>query len=282
MIGKYALSAAALLQLANRANGQIYFGDLNDDVSSEDWASVAESANFTQTTTFTGRDVSGSYPGESQDDWSLHFAIKDDLEGANDKQLTAGTISLSGPDGAVEFDDSWELCVHVFNVKESSSGGFGSATDSCSGIVAPECVEDLLKDAISNYAEGCSAYKTTPSCLRDIQEDTDGSYLAINADNAEDYIGNGTTIFRRTYAEHDAEQDSPTVLLSAGAQAQAVVTIFGTTGDSEEEPYGQITCVLPDTAENDTVDPTAEDAAAGLTAFAGWAALTAAVAYQLL
>lgn len=179
MIAKYALSAAALLQLASQVNGQAYAGKGFDDVSDDEWASVAESANFTQSTTFKGRDVSSSYPSKEQNDWSLLFSIKDDLD-AGDEQLTAGTISISGPDGEVEFDDSWLLCVHVFNVTATSADGFGSLTNGCDGIVAPECVDDLRKNAIKNFGVGCPSYKTTPSCLRDVEQESRGAAISIN------------------------------------------------------------------------------------------------------
>lgn len=180
MIAKYALSAAALLQLASKANGQIVAGEGASDVSGDEWASVAESANYTQHATFPGRDVSSSFPGEEQE-WSLHFSIKDDLE-AGDEPVTAGTIALYGPEDEVEFSDDWRLCVHVFNVKESSFGGFASAEgdDGCEGLVAPECVDDLRKNAIKNFGAGCPDYKTTESCLRDVEENSRGSVVSVN------------------------------------------------------------------------------------------------------
>lgn len=178
MIAKYALSAAALLQLASKANGQVVAGDGSGDISGEEWATVASEANFTQHVTFEGYDVESSYPSSSQGDWSLHYSVKDLDSG--DELLTAGTISIYGPDDEVTFDDSWLLCVHVFEVKDTSAGGFGSATNGCEDVVAVECVDDLRKNAIKNFGEGCPSYKTTESCIRDIGDNVRGSVVAIN------------------------------------------------------------------------------------------------------
>jgi len=49
-----ALSSAALLALA-KADGPYLGGSGAEDVSSEAWASVAESANLTSSQSFTGR-----------------------------------------------------------------------------------------------------------------------------------------------------------------------------------------------------------------------------------
>lgn len=85
------------------------------------------------------------------------------------------------------------------------------------------------------------------------------------------------------YGTHPADEEEPSLLLEAAGMPQVVITIFGSSEkDSEDEAFGEVTCILPDTAENGTTDPT-EGAASGFAAaFAGWAALTGAVAYQLL
>lgn len=180
MIGKYALSAAALLQLATSVNGQIVVGEGATDVSGEDWATVGESANLTQTQTFEGRDVTASFPGEPQEGWELRLALKDNLE-SGDSSWTAGTISLAGPDGDVEVDDSWNLCVHVFPVKVSSGNGFNSDFEpTCEGLVAPECVEDLISRGVDRFESGCPRFDFSPSCLRDVSETEDSTAVSIN------------------------------------------------------------------------------------------------------
>jgi len=77
------------------------------------------------------------------------------------------------------------------------------------------------------------------------------------------------------------------VYLGAAAQPYAVVTVFGPSGDSDEDAFAEVTCILPDTVEDGSDHPAPEqleeeDAAPGLTKFAGWAALTGAVALQFL
>jgi hypothetical protein len=175
MIGKYAFTAAALLQLASKVNGQIVVGEHADSIS--EWSDIAENANMTAHVTFTGRDVSSEYPSEEQEDWQYHLSLK---TGYGDDSLVASTISLSGPDGEVEFDDSWQLCVYVLSVKDSSADGYGSVNGSCTGAVAPECLEDIHRYARENYAQGCPSFATEGSCLRDIEENVDAKSVTID------------------------------------------------------------------------------------------------------
>lgn len=169
-----ALSAAALLAVA-RAQDPIVQGEFAEDVSSDEWNSIAEDPNLTDSVSFSGKDVSSPYPGSNQNGWELSLAVKDDLEapeGAEGDALTASTISLSAPDGETEFDDSWRLCLHVFPVQTSSAGdGFGHEFDpDCNGLVATECVDDLRKQARNKFGAGCESWKITPSCLRDLND----------------------------------------------------------------------------------------------------------------
>lgn len=176
MIPTYALTAAALAAVTN---GQIVVGEGAADVNDEAWNSVMESANLTSTQEFTGRDVSTAFPGKTQEGWKLHVALKDDVDAPNsDDKLTATTLSLSAP-GDVKFDDSWNLCMHVFNVYPSSAGGWGSKFGSdCSDMVALECVDDMRKYGISKFTGDCASWTVTPSCLRDIEE-AKGSSISI-------------------------------------------------------------------------------------------------------
>lgn len=179
MIPKYALSAAALLQLAH---GQITIkGENAAELDGEQFAEVQESANMTASNTFTGRDVSASYPGEPQEGWQLRLAIKDDIDVGDDEQQVASTISLEGPDGSVDIDDSWNMCVYVYPIKESSGSGFGSEYEpDCTALVAPECVDDILKRGREHYGTDCPTISLVPSCLRDLVEDYDGDSIRIN------------------------------------------------------------------------------------------------------
>lgn len=165
-----ALSSAALLALA-KADGPYTLGSGADDVSSEAWASVAESANLTSSQTFTGRDVSSEFPGSSADGWTVSLAVRDNLPAEDgDDVLTATTLTLTAADEESSIDDSWRVCAHVFPVLSSSNPGFASEVPGCDGLVATECVDDLAKQGRGKFGEGCPSWKITPSCLRDLSE----------------------------------------------------------------------------------------------------------------
>lgn len=169
-----ALSTAALLAVARAQSDAIVNGDLAGDLSGDDWSSVSESANLTDSQTFTGRDVSSAYPAESQDGWQVRLAVKDNVPAPDsDDFLTATTISLSPPnEDDISFDESWRLCAHVFPVKDSSAvDGFGTEFEpGCKGIVAGECIEDLRKMGQEEFEAGCPSWEITPSCLRDLEK----------------------------------------------------------------------------------------------------------------
>lgn len=169
-----ALSSAALLAMA-KAQDVITLGDGPEGVS---WDSVTKSANLTASQNFTGRDVSSSYPGSAQGGWEVSLALKDNVavEGSDDL-LTARTITMSAPEGNnATIDDSWRVCAHVFPV--SSSEGWGQEFDTnCKGLVAPECVDDLMKEGRKKFGAGCPSWKITPSCLRDLEEQKGDSVI---------------------------------------------------------------------------------------------------------
>lgn len=104
--------------------------------------------------------------------------------------------------------------------------------------------------------------------------------------DTDDLISGNASFFRQVDGSHAADDES--VYMAAALQPYAVVTVFGPSGDSEEDAFAEVTCILPDTVEDDSVHPAPEqleeeeDAAAGLTKLAGWAALTGAVALQFL
>lgn len=178
-----AVSAAALLAVA-RAQDAIVQGSFANELSSDEWDSVAEDPNLTAQQTFTGKDVSSPYPGSDQKGWELTLAVKDDLEApeeADEDLLTATTISLSAPDGDTDFDDSWRVCVHVFPIKVSSAGdGWGHEFEpDCKGLVAQECVDDLKKQGRKSFGAGCESNGIKPSCRRDLEGKT-GWSTSIN------------------------------------------------------------------------------------------------------
>lgn len=273
MHSKFALLAAALLQAAS---AQILYGADVSSLSSDTWSSVIESANYTDSQSVSGRDLSAAYPSSEQDGWSLNFAIKDGVAGSGETKTPAGAISLTGPGG--DFDDSWHLCLHVFPVRAASAGGAWS-TDfdgTCSGSVAGECLDDLRKNALSNFDKDCKTWSLSPSCLRDIQDDRlNTAAVSVTADNHQDFIGNETSFYREVFADE---------ILTAVLEPRAVVSVWGRSADSGEDPTIQITCLRPDTVASGSTDPAApaEGAASGITALASWAVLTAAVAFQLL
>ncbi|KAK7221903.1 hypothetical protein V2G26_009906 [Clonostachys chloroleuca] len=273
MHSKFALPAAATLLQA--ASAQILYGADAGSLSSDTWSSVIESANYTDSQSVAGRDLSATYPGSEQDGWSLSFAIKDGVAGSGETKTPAGAISLSGPSS--DFDDSWHLCLHVFPVRPASAGGAWS-TDfdgTCSGSVATECLDDLKKNALSNFGKDCKTWSLTASCLRDIQDNRlNTAAVSVTADNHQDFIGNETSFYREVFADE---------ILTAALEPRAVVSVWGRSADSGEDPTIQITCLKPDTVASGSTDPGApEGAASGLKALASWAVLTAAVALQLL
>ena len=144
-------------------------GDVSDDV----WGSIMKSPNATSNATFSGYDITKSFPSSAQDGWQLSIALKKELDDPNgDGELTGTTMSLMAPDdSASKVDDSWRICLHVFTVNPASADTWGSGENpSCDGLVAKECVDDLQKNAVKNFGDGCPTYSTTPSCLRDLPD----------------------------------------------------------------------------------------------------------------
>lgn len=63
----------------------------------------------------------------------------------------------------------------------------------------------------------------------------------------------------------------------------AVVNVFGSASESDDEPHAEVVCIMPDTVADDAEDPFAvEDAAGSFGKFFGWAAFTAAAAAYLV
>jgi hypothetical protein len=179
MMPKYILSAATLLQLA--CSQIVLIDEDATDLETGQFEQVLESANMTALQTFTGRDVSTEYPGEPQDGWQVRLSIKDNIEVDGDREQVASVITLEGPDGSIEFDDSWNMCAYVYPIKTSSGDGYGTDYDGdCSGLIAPECVDDLLKRGRRYYASDCPTIETVPSCLQNLVEDSDGDSIRIN------------------------------------------------------------------------------------------------------
>lgn len=106
---------------------------------------------------------------------------------------------------------------------------------------------------------------------------------ATPAGNADRLIGNDTSFYRQIYDPTEGDVSEPTTLITAMESGRLVLTIWGPSGDSEDQPIGSATCLLVNTVEGDSFDPEAPaDGASGIAAFAGWALLSGAVAYQLL
>lgn len=166
------LGLAALASAADDSATAIVTGANAKDVSAKTWAEVMDSPTNSSSAKFTGFDITKGYPGAEQPGWQLKIATKSDLPG----NLTATTMSIAPPEGKKldKVDDSWHLCVYAFNVKATSATAWGSGkNESCTGLVAPECIKHLKKDALSNYATGsCPDYSTRPACLRDLEEQT--------------------------------------------------------------------------------------------------------------
>lgn len=102
------------------------------------------------------------------------------------------------------------------------------------------------------------------------------------ADNAEQMLSGNSSFFRRVDAAH-AEDDEMASLQEAAVQAVAVVNVFGSASESDDEPYAEVRCLMPDTVADGAENPfPEEDAAPSVSQFFGWAAFTAAAAAFLL
>ncbi len=177
-------SALTLAAGLVRAEDAIFVGDKAADVSLDTWEDVAKQPNATSTAKFPGVDITKAYPGESKDGWELSVAVKNNITGPGDSGFFTGTtMSIAYPGDDASADDSWHFCLYTFIVHPSSatSDGFVAGSDpSCKDLVAYECIDDLKKNAIKNYAkDGCPAFKTTASCLRDLDEQS-GSPLSVS------------------------------------------------------------------------------------------------------
>lgn len=95
-------------------------------------------------------------------------------------------------------------------------------------------------------------------------------------------VSGNSSFYRSAEGTHAADDDSNTNYLEAANKAVAVVSIFGASGESDDDPYAQVRCLLPDTVEGASFDPTPDEATSGLSKFVGWAALTGAVSLQFL
>jgi hypothetical protein len=182
-------SALTLAAGITRAEEAVYVGEKAADVSLETWESVADQSNATSTAKFPGVDITKAYPGEAKDGWELTIAVKNNITGPGDDAdslFTGTTMSIAYPEGGdnATVDDSWHFCLYSFMVKPSSakSDGFvAGSTPSCKDLVGSECIDDLKKNAVKNYAkDSCPVYKTTPSCLRDLEEVQEGMALSVS------------------------------------------------------------------------------------------------------
>lgn len=170
-------SALTLAAGLVRAEDAIFVGDKAAEVSLDTWESVANQPNASSTAKFTGVDFTKAYPGEPKDGWELTISVKNNLTGPGDEGFFTGTtMSIAFPEGGddAEADDSWHFCLYTFIVHPSSatSDGFVAGSDpSCMNLVGGECIDDLKKYAVDNYAkDSCPTFKTTASCLRDLDE----------------------------------------------------------------------------------------------------------------
>ncbi|POR39021.1 Uncharacterized protein TPAR_00788 [Tolypocladium paradoxum] len=263
------LGLAALASAADNNTTAILTGANAKDVSSKTWAEVLDSPTNSSSAKFTGFDVTKGYPGAEQPGWQLEIGVKSDMPG----NLTATVMSIAPPEGKKldKVDDSWHLCVYAFNVNAASAASWGSGkNDSCSGLVAVECLKNLQKDALSNYATGsCPDYSTKPACLRDLVEQTSMS-LSLSAKDIPSAFGGNSTFFRR------ADGTTAKAFTTAAGQPMAVLTVWGPSGNAEKAPTVEAACVMPNAS------PAATGASTRAAAFLGWSAVTLAVGLQLV
>jgi hypothetical protein len=110
----------------------------------------------------------------------------------------------------------------------------------------------------------------------------------LPGDNANDFIGNGTYFYARADGEpHDTDQDEPSQLLSAAEKGNAVLTLFGPSGErgDDDEIFAEVRCLMANEVTEGSYDPDAQEegaASSSMAAFAGWAFVSAAVAFQLV
>lgn len=175
-----AFTFVGVASLVCAADNVIIVGDGASDVSANTWKDVASSPTNSTTSKFTGFDVSMDYPGSEQDGWELSVDVKENAKGPNGN-ITATVLSISRPSNGT-FDKSWHFCVYAFTVKATSSYAyFAGQKDSCNNLVAAECIDDLKKNAVKNSAtDSCNAYSTTPSCLRDLDEEQKAKVLSLS------------------------------------------------------------------------------------------------------
>ncbi|KND87564.1 hypothetical protein TOPH_07850 [Tolypocladium ophioglossoides CBS 100239] len=264
-----ALLGLAALAAADNSATAILTGAHSSDVSSQTWEQVMDSPTNSSSAKFTGFNLTQGYPGTQQQGWQLKIGVKTGLP----SNLTATAMSIAPAAGQElgKVDDSWHLCVHTFSVKASSAGNWGSGkNDSCSGLVAVECIQNLVKDAASNYAtDSCPDYSTKPACLRDLEQQTSLS-LSLSAKNIPSAIGHNSTFFRR------ADGTDAKAFTTAAGQPMAVLTVWGPSGNAEKAPTVEVACVMPN------AKVAAVSASTRAVAFLGWSAVTLAVAFQLV
>lgn len=159
-----------LARIASAADNAIVIGPKATEVTIDAWRDVVSSPTNGTTSKFKGFDTSKPYPGSEQEGWELSIGVKEYVNVSNSNG-TATIMSINPPSNG-SFDNSWHFCLYTFNVNPRSAAQYyGGQKDSCSNLVAKECIDDIKKNAVKNSAtDGCTAYQTTPSCLRDISE----------------------------------------------------------------------------------------------------------------
>ena len=177
-----ASALAALASLASAADNSsaIVVGAGASDISDSTWKSVVDAPTNATTSKFTGFDISKKFPSSEQSGWELGIDVKDGAKGSNGN-VTATVMSVTAPNGNVSVDDSWHFCLYAFTVKATSATAYTTGqNNSCSNLVISECVDDLKSNAVKSFSsDGCKAYDTTASCLRDLESQT-GKVVSIS------------------------------------------------------------------------------------------------------
>lgn len=92
-------------------------------------------------------------------------------------------------------------------------------------------------------------------------------------------LSGNSSFFRRTHVE----DGTLSTLQDAAILPVAVVNVFGSSSESDDEPYAEVRCLMPSEVAEGAEHPfPEEDAAPSVRQFFGWAAFTAAAAAFML